>query len=76
MNVKEVFEKELNVTSKEWNALANYGYVDHYHPDETIQHWQMKMREAMMEDENFEMESGEKIFKGNDKNLIINVLNR
>lgn len=71
-----IFEKELNVTADEWSALINYGYADQYYGCDDILQWQRKMREAMMEDEGLEMELGEYIFLGNDKNLIINVLNR
>ena len=75
-SLKELFTKGLQVSESEWEALCNYGYADHYNPDETLQQWQFKMREAMMEDEGMEIELGESIFEGNDKNLIINVLNR
>jgi hypothetical protein len=34
------------------------------------------MKEAMMEDEMFEMETGERIFKAGDKSRIISILNR
>jgi hypothetical protein len=74
--LKELFVNGLDVSEKEWTALCNYGYADHYNPDETLKIWQNRMKEAMMEDQEFEMKSGERIFKGNDKNLIINVLNR
>ena len=73
---QQLFERDLNVTEKEWKVLANYGYADQYYGCSDVQQWQFKMREAMMEDEGFEMESGEKIFQRNDKNTIINILNR
>ena len=76
-NVKEILTRELNLTSGEFKALANYAYCDHFIPGEmTVQQWQSIMKEAMMEDEMFEMENGEHIFKAGDKSRIISILNR
>lgn len=76
-NVKEILTRELNLTSGEFKVLANYAYCDHFIPGEmTVQQWQSRMKEAMMEDETFEMETGERIFKAGDKSRIISILNR
>ena len=76
-NVKEILTRELNLTSGEFKALADYAYCDHFIPGEmTVQQWQNRMKEAMMEDETFEMETGERIFKVGDKSRIISILNR
>jgi hypothetical protein len=75
--VKETLVNELNLTEKEFCTLADYAYCDHFIPGQmTIQQWQNRMKEAMMEDESFEMESGESIFEPGDKGIIINILNR
>jgi len=76
-NVKEILTRELNLASGEFEVLANYAYCDHFIPGEmTVQQWQSRMKEAMMEDETFEMETGERIFKAGDKYRIISILNR
>jgi len=76
-NVKEILTKELNLTSGEFKVLADYAYCDHFILGEmTVQQWQSRMKEAMMEDEMFEMETGERIFKAGDKSRIISILNR
>ena len=75
--VKEILTKELNLTKKEFDTLADYAYCDHFVPGEmTVQQWQNRMKEAMMEDEMFEMETGERIFEAGDKSRIISILNR
>jgi len=75
--VKEILVNELNLTKKEFDTLADYAYCDHFIPGEmTVQQWQGRMKEAMMEDEMFEMETGERIFKAGDKSRIISILNR
>jgi hypothetical protein len=75
--VKETLINELNLTEKEFNTLADYAYCDHFVPSQmTVQQWQNRMKEAMMEDEMFEMESGESIFRPGDKSRIISILNR
>ena len=75
--VKETLVNGLNLTEKEFNTLADYAYCDHFVPGQmTIDQWQSRMKEAMMEDEMFEMESGESIFRPGDKGIIINILNR
>lgn len=75
--VKETLVNELNLTEKEFNTLADYAYCDHFVPGQmTIQQWQNRMKEAMMEDEMAEMELGESIFRPGDKGIIINILNR
>jgi len=76
-NVKEILTNELNLTEREFNTLANYAYCDHFVPGEmTVQQWQGRMREAMMEDEMLEMELGESVFNPGDKSTIISILNR
>lgn len=75
--VKEILTKELNLTKKEFDTLADYAYCDHFVPGEmTVQQWQNRMKEAMMEDEMLEMELGESIFETGDKSRIISILNR
>ncbi len=76
-NVKEILTRELNLTPEEFDTLANYAYCDHFILGEmTVQQWQSRMKEAMMEDEVFEMETGESIFEAGDKSKIISILNR
>lgn len=43
---------------------------------ETIPEFQNFLREAMMEDEGLEAELGESVWQGNDKNILINIMNR
>lgn len=75
--VKEILVNELNLTKKEFDTLADYAYCDHFVPGEmTVQQWQARMKEAMMEDEMLEMETGERIFEAGDKSRIISILNR
>ena len=75
--VKEILTKELNLTKKEFDTLADYAYCDHFIPGQmTVQQWQNRMKEAMMEDEMLEMELGESIFEAGDKSRIISILNR
>lgn len=75
--IKEILIRALDLSEKEFSVLADYGYCDHFIPDQmTVQQWQSRMKEAMMEDEMAEMELGESIFRPGDKNIIINVLNR
>ncbi len=75
--IKETLIKELKLSEKEFSVLADYGYCDHFIPSQmTVQHWQNRMKEAMMEDEGMEMELGEPIFRPGDKNIIIRVLNK
>lgn len=75
--VKETLVKELNLTQEEFSILADYAYCDHFIPSEmTVQQWQGRMLEAMMEDETLEMELGEPIFKPGDKSTIIDILYR
>ena len=71
-----LLEKELNITQREWSVLCDYGYADQLFVSSSVQHWQSRMKEAMMEDEMMEMELGESLFNPGDKNTIINVLNR
>ena len=75
--VKEILTKELNLTKKEFDTLADYAYCDHFIPGQmTVQQWQNRMKEAMMEDEMLEMELGESISEAGDKSRIISILNR
>lgn len=75
--IKETLTKELNLTEKEFSVLADYGYCDQFIPGQmTVQQWQSRMKEAMMEEEMIEMELGESLFNPGDKNTIINILNR
>lgn len=75
--IKEILTQELNLTPREFDTLADYGYCDHFVPGEmTVQQWQGRMKEAMMEDEMMEMELGESLFKPGDKGIIIRILNR
>ena len=77
MTVKEILTEGLNLTEKEFSILADYAYCDHFIPGQmTIQQWQSRMKEAMMEDEMLEMELGESIFEAGDKSRIISILNR
>lgn len=75
--IKETLVKELNLTEKEFSILADYGYCDQFIPGQmTVQQWQSRMKEAMMEEETMEMELGESIFRPGDKRTIINILNK
>lgn len=75
---KELLMTTLRLTEKEWDTLANYGYCDHFGMvgRDTVASWQNWMREAMMEEEGMEAELGEPIWQGNDKNILISILNR
>ena len=42
----------------------------------TVQQWQSRMKEAMMEDELAEAEAGISLFAPGAKRIIINILNR
>jgi hypothetical protein len=75
--VKETLVKELNLSEKEFSVLADYGYCDQFIPGQmSVQQWQSRMKEAMMEDEMAEMELGESIFRPGDKGIIIRILNK
>jgi hypothetical protein len=77
MGTKEILTKELGLTEKEFGVLADYAYCDQFIPGEmTVQQWQSRMKEAMMEEETMEMELGEPLWNPGDKNIIINILNR
>ena len=70
MGTKEILTKELGLTEKEFGVLADYAYCDQFIPGEmTVQQWQSRMKEAMME-------LGEPLWNPGDKNIIINILNR
>ncbi len=76
--VKEILVEGLKLTEKEFDVLASYAYADHFGMAgrETIPEFQNFLREAMMEDEGLEAELGESVWQGNDKNILINIMNR
>lgn len=77
MTTKEILTRELNLTEKEFNTLADYAYCDNFIPGQmTVQQWQSRMKEAMMEDELAEAEAGISLFAPGAKRTIINILNR
>ena len=76
--VKEILTEGLKLTEKEFDLLASYAYADHFGAvgRETIPEFQNWMRQAMMEEEGMEVELGEPIWQGNDKDVLMNILNR
>ena len=69
-------QKELKLTGKQFNTLAEYGYCDMILQDEPIKQWQQRMKEGMMEEESFEKELGESIWEPGDKRILIEILNK
>ncbi len=76
--VKEVLIEGLKLTEKEFDILASYAYADHFGSvgRATIPEFQNWMRRAMLEEEGMEAELGEPIWQDNDKNVLMNILNR
>ena len=76
MKVKEQLTQSLNLTTEEFNLLADYAYCDQFIPGGDIKQWQSRMKEAMMEEEMMEMEIGESIWRPGDKSKLIDIFNR
>lgn len=69
-------KEALNLNSKESQVLVDYGYCDMIFPDESISEWQNRMKEILMEEEQMEQEAGHPFWSPQEKNMLINVLNR
>ena len=77
MRVKKILKKELNITDKEFDLLANYAYSDRFNPDtQSVSEWQQSQLEAMMEEESMEAELGEPMWRLGDKNKLMNIFYR
>ena len=69
-------EQVLKITKEEWNILCSYGYTDRFYMFDDVASWQQGQLEAIMEEEQIEMELGEPLWEGNDKNVIIDIMYR
>jgi len=77
MEIKRILTEALNLNGKEWNALANYAYCDRFNPKtQTIEEWQDRQKEAMMEEEQMELELGESMWEPGVKGMLISIFNR
>jgi len=77
MKVKEILIKELNLTEKEFSLLADYAYCDRFNPNtQSVNEWQQRQLEAMMEEESMEAEYGESMWRPGDKNKLMNIFYR
>ena len=71
---KEILTEELNLTEKEFNLLANYAYCDQFDSKtQSVNEWQQRQLEAMMEEEGMEAELGEPMWEPGDKNKLMNI---
>jgi hypothetical protein len=74
---KEILTEELNLTEKEFNLLANYAYCDQFDSKtQSVNEWQQRQLEAMMEEEGMEEECGEPMWEPGDKNKLMNIFYR
>lgn len=77
MKVKKILKKELNITDKEFDLLANYAYSDRFNPNtQSVKEWQRNQLEAMMEEEGMEAELGEPMWEPGDKNKLMDIFYR
>ena len=67
---------ELSLNEKQYEKLADYGYIDHYGMAHTKTKEDFKRHVTAMigEEEVMEEEMGESLWKAGDKNIILNWL--